>query len=257
MPYANFDLTGRIAIVTGAGRGLGRGMATALAEAGAAVIAAGRSKAGIEETAGIIRGRGGASHPVLFDAVKREDCRRLVTETIARHGRLDTIVVNHGVARHGPAIEVDDLQWQETIAINLTGAFLCAQAAGRQMIAQGRGGSIILISSTASTVGFNKLVAYGSSKGGVDQLCRQLAVEWGPSNIRVNAVNPGYTLNDMAGTEARHADSSLNEEVKRMTPLGRRATIAEIAGPVVFLASDAASFISGVCLAVDGGYCAR
>jgi gluconate 5-dehydrogenase len=257
MPYSDFDLTGRIAIVTGAGRGLGRGMAISLAEAGATVIVAGRSKVGIEETADIIRKRDSASHPIVFDAVKGEDCRRLVAETVARHGRLDTIVVNHGVVRHGPAIEVEESQWQETLAINLTSAFLCAQAAGRQMIAQSQGGSIILISSTASMVGFNKLVSYGSSKGGVDQLCRQLAVEWGPHNIRVNAVNPGYTLNDMAGTEARNADLDLNEEVKRMTPLGRRASIAEIAGPVVFLASDAASFISGVCLAVDGGYCAR
>jgi NAD(P)-dependent dehydrogenase (short-subunit alcohol dehydrogenase family) len=106
-------------------------------------------------------------------------------------------------------------------------------------------------------VGFNNLTSYGSSKGGVDQLCRQLAVEWGPHNIRVNAVNPGYTVSDTAGTEARHADPRLSEEVNRMTPLGRRATIEEIAGPVVFLASEAASFVSGVCLAVDGGYCAR
>jgi NAD(P)-dependent dehydrogenase (short-subunit alcohol dehydrogenase family) len=257
MPYAGFDLTGRIGIVTGAGRGLGRGMALALAEAGASVVAAGRSKAGIEETADRVRERGGACHPIMFDAVKREDCRRVVSETVARHGRLDTIVVNHGIARHGPAVDVGDSQWQETLAVNLTGAFLCAQAAGRQMIAQGGGGSIIFISSTASMIGSNNLAAYGSSKGGVDQLCRQLAVEWGPHNIRVNAVNPGYTMNDMAGTEARHADKGLNEEVKQMTPLGRRGTIAEIAGPVVFLASDAASFVSGVCLAVDGGYCAR
>jgi gluconate 5-dehydrogenase len=257
MPYADFDLTGRIAIVTGAGRGLGRGMAVALAEAGASVAVAGRSRPGLEETAGLVRERGGTCHPILFDAVKREDCRRLVAETVSRHGRLDTIVVNHGVAQHAPAVDVEESQWQETLAVNLTGAFLCAQAAGRQMIAQGKGGSIILISSTASMAGFNKLAAYGSSKGGVDQLCRPLAVEWGPHDIRVNAVNPGYTVSDMAGTEARHADPGLNEEIKRMTPLGRRATIAEIAGPVVFLASSAASFVSGVCLAVDGGYCAQ
>src|SRR5689334_25021349 len=129
------------------------------------------------------------------------------------------------------------------------------------MIAQGPGksgsaGSIVLISSTSSMTGSNNLVAYGASKGGVDQLCRQLAVEWGPHGIRVNAVNPGYTSNDMVGTEARHAAPGLNEEIKRMTPLGRRGTVAEIAGPVVFLASDAASYVNGVCLAVDGGYCA-
>jgi len=257
MPYSDFDLTGRIAIVTGAGRGLGRGMAIALAEAGATVIAADRSKAGVKETADIVRKRGSTSHASLFDVVKREECRRLVTETVARYGRLDTIVVSHGVNQHGPAIAIEDSEWRETLAINLTGVFLCAQAAGRQMIAQSHGGSIFLISSTASTVGFDKLAAYGSSKGGVDQLCRQLAVEWGPHNIRVNAVNPGYTVNKMAGAAVGQVDLDSDEEIKRMTPLGRRANIAEIAGPVVFLASAAASFISGVCLAVDGGYCAR
>jgi NAD(P)-dependent dehydrogenase (short-subunit alcohol dehydrogenase family) len=257
MPYKAFDLAGRVAIVTGAGRGLGRGMALALAQSGATVVAAGRSMPGIEATSRQIRDDGGASDPFLFDAVKREECRKLVAETVARHGKLDTFVINHGVAKHAPAVDVLDSQWQETIAVNLTSAFLCAQAAGKHMIEQRRGGSIIFISSTASMVGFNNLVSYGSSKGGVDQLCRQLAVEWGPHNIRVNAVNPGYTVSDMAGTEARHADSGLNEEVNRMTPLGRRATIEEIAGPVVFLASEAASFVSGICLAVDGGYCAR
>jgi NAD(P)-dependent dehydrogenase (short-subunit alcohol dehydrogenase family) len=257
MPYSDFDLTGRIVIVTGAGRGLGRGMAFALAEAGAAVVVADRSKVGVDETADLIGKRGSAVHPIVFDAARSRDCQRLVAETVALHGRLDTIVVSHGVTQHGPAIEVEELEWQETLTTNLTSAFLCTQAAGRQMIAQGQGGVIILISSTASTVGFDKLVAYGSSKGGVDQLCRQLAVEWGPHNIRVNAVNPGYTLNEMAGTRTPHAESNLRDEVKRTTPLGRRATIAEIAGPVVFLASNAAAFISGVCLAVDGGYCAR
>jgi NAD(P)-dependent dehydrogenase (short-subunit alcohol dehydrogenase family) len=257
MPYRAFGLDGRVAIVTGAGRGLGRGMALALAEAGAVVVAAGRSMPGIEETSRLICNAGGESHPLLFDAVKREDCRRLVAETAARHGRLDAVVINHGIARHALAVDVTDSQWNETIAINLTSAFLCAQAAGRHMIAQKRGGSIVFISSTASMVGFHNLASYGSSKGGIDQLCRQLAIEWGPHNIRVNAVNPGYTASDMVGTEGRHADPGLNEEVNRMTPLGRRATIEEIAGPVVFLASDAASFVSGVCLAVDGGYCAR
>src|SRR6516165_1341855 len=120
MPYADFDLTGRIAIVTGAGRGLGRGMAIAFAEAGAAVIAADRSKVGVEETVDTIVKYGGAAHPVVFDAVRSEDCRRLVAETVARHGTLDTIVVSHGVNQHGPAVEVEESQWQETLAINLT-----------------------------------------------------------------------------------------------------------------------------------------
>ena len=256
MPYAAFDLKGRIAIVTGAGRGLGRGMAEALAQAGATVICAGRTQASIDETAAKIRAAGGKAEAFLFDAVKREDCRRLVEETAQRHGQLNVMVVNHGIARAAPATEVSEGDWAETIAVNLTGAFLCAQAAGRQMIAQGKGGSIILISSNGSLVGFQDLTAYGASKGGVDQLCRQLCVEWGPHNIRVNAVNPGWTTNNMAGGDDRHAATGMNENIKRGTPMGRRGTVAEIAGPVVFLASDAAGFVSGVCLAVDGGWCA-
>ena len=174
--------------------------------------------------------------------MKREDCRRLVEETAKRHGQLDVMVVNHGIALAAPATEVGEGDWAETIAVNLTGAFLCAQAAGRQMIAQGKGGSIILISSNGSLVGFQDLTAYGASKGGVDQLCRQLCVEWGKHNIRVNAVNPGWTTNNMAGGDDRHAAVGMNENVKRGTPMGRRGTVAEIAGPVVFLASDAAGF---------------
>jgi gluconate 5-dehydrogenase len=256
MTYAAFDLSGRTAIVTGAGRGLGRGMAEALAQAGATVICAGRSQPGIDETAARIKTAGGKARAFLFDAVKREDCRRLVEDTAARHGRLDIMVVNHGIGRSAPAVETGDEDWNETIAVNLTGAFLCAQAAGRQMIAQGKGGSIILISSTGSLVGFEGLTAYGASKGGVDQLCRQLSVEWGRHNIRVNAVNPGYTTNNMAGSDERHGSPEEDEEIRRTTPMGRRGSVAEIAGPVVFLASDAAGFVSGVCLAVDGGYCA-
>ncbi len=256
MSYAAFDLSGRTAIVTGAGRGLGRGMAEALAEAGALTVCAGRTLAKVEETAAKIRAAGGKAEAFLFDAVNREDCRRLVADTAKRHGKLDIMVVNHGVAFSAPAVDVADRDWSETIAVNLTGAFLCAQAAGRQMIAQGKGGSIVLISSNASLVGFQDLTAYGASKGGVDQLCRQLAIEWGPHNIRVNAVNPGYTANNMAGGDDRHAAVGLNEDIRRMTPMARRGSVAEIAGPVVFLASDAAGFISGVCLAVDGGWCA-
>jgi gluconate 5-dehydrogenase len=256
MSYAAFDLSGRTAIVTGAGRGLGRGMAEALAEAGALVVCAGRTLAKVEETAAKIRAADGKAEAFLFDAVNREDCRRLVAETAQRHGKLDIMVVNHGVAFSAPAVDVADRDWSETIAVNLTGAFLCAQAAGRQMIAQGKGGSIVLISSNASLVGFQDLTAYGASKGGVDQLCRQLAIEWGPHNIRVNSVNPGYTTNNMAGGDDRHGAVGLNEDIRRMTPMARRGSVAEIAGPVVFLASDAAGFVSGVCLAVDGGWCA-
>jgi NAD(P)-dependent dehydrogenase (short-subunit alcohol dehydrogenase family) len=251
-----FELTGLTAIVSGAGRGLGRAMAKALAATGAKVVCGARSTAEVEETAAEIVAGGGQAFAVHLDATKPAECRAMVDRAVASSGSLDIAVVNHGIGFASPAEETTEEQFRRMIEINLTGCFNLAQAAGRQMIKQKKGGSIILISSTGSLVGFNGLAAYGASKGGVDQLCRQLAVEWGPHNIRVNCVNPGYTTHNMRGTDTRHAAADLNEEMRRMTPMQRRGTPEEMAAPVVFLASPAASFISGVVIPVDGGYCA-
>lgn len=251
-----FDLTGRVAIVTGSSRGLGQSIARGLGEAGAAVVISARSAGEVETTAREFRDAGIAAAAVPFDASVRADCQRLIDETIRRFGKLDVIVVNHGVSEAGPAVDVGEESWQRIMDINLKGAFNCAQHAARQMIAQGTGGSIIFVSSTASLVGFRNLLAYGASKGGVDQMMRQMAVEWGTHNIRVNAINPGYTTHDVRGTESRHADPALNNEIKRMTPMERRGTPEEFVGPAIFLASDASSFVTGVALPVDGGYCA-
>ncbi len=256
MTASTFDLTGLTAIVSGAGRGLGRAMAKGLAEAGAKVACGARSMPEVEETAQGIVAAGGHAFAVHLDATKPDDCRRMVERAVASSGGLDIAVVNHGIGFAAPAEETSEEQFRRMVEINLTGCFNMAQAAGRQMIRQGKGGSIILISSTGSLVGFRGLAAYGASKGGVDQLCRQLAVEWGPHGIRVNCVNPGYTTHNMRGTDARHARAEVEEEMRRLTPMGRRGTPEEIAAPVVFLASPAASFISGVVLPVDGGYCA-
>lgn len=251
-----FRLDGKVAVVTGAGRGLGRAIALGLGESGARVVAAARSAAEIDETAAEIGRDGQVAMAVRFDAARRADCERLIAETVRRFGRLDVMVANHGISKAQPAEEVDDDTWDRIMAVNLRGAFVCAQLAARQMMRQGGGGSIVAVSSTASLVGFRNLLAYGASKGGLDQMVRQMAVEWGDHDIRVNAVNPGYTTHNVRGTDARHADPALNEEVRRMTPLRRRGTPEEIAAAVVFLASDAASFITGVVLPVDGGYCA-
>ncbi len=142
------------------------------------------------------------------------------------------------------------------MSANVTGCFNCAQLVARRMIANGRGGSIVLISSTASLVGFPGLLAYGVSKGGVDQMVRQMAVEWGVHGIRVNAINPGYTTHHMRGSEARNDDDALEARIRDTTPMRRRGTPEEFAGPAVFLASDASSFVTGTVLPVDGGYCA-
>src|SRR5262249_38065752 len=162
------------------------------------------------------------------DATKPADCRAIVEHAVADSGALDIAVVNHGIGFSRPAEETTEEQFRRMLEINLTGCFNLAQAAGRQMIKQKKGGSILLVSATGGVVGFNGLVAYGASKGGVDQLCRQLAVEWGPHNIRVNCVNPGYTTHNMRGTDTRHAAAELNDEMRRMTPMGRRGTPEEM-----------------------------
>jgi len=254
MADGRFDLKGKTVIVTGAGRGLGRAIARGIAKAGATTIVAGRTAAALQEAAHEMRQAGGDARAAVFDATKREDVDRLVAEA-APGGRLDAIVINHGVSLSKAAEETTEAEMEAVLAVNVRSAFSCAQAAGRRMIAQG-GGSIVFVSSTASKVGFASLVAYGASKGGVDQIVRQLAVEWGPKGVRVNAINPGYTTNDMAGTEKRHADPALNAEMRRLTPMQRRGEPWEFAGPAVFFCSDASSFVNGFCLDVDGGYCA-
>ncbi len=256
MSQSHFDLTGKVAIVTGSSRGLGKAMARGLGEAGAAIVVSARTASEVEAAAREFTAAGLTVAAVPFDASIRADAQRLIDETVRRFGKVDIIVVNHGVSRAEPAEDVDEASWQHIMDVNLKGAFNCAQLAARQMIGQGTGGSIIFISSTASLVGFRNLVAYGASKGGVDQMVRQMAVEWGDRGIRVNAVNPGYTTHDVRSTEARHADPALSAEVKRMTPMGRRGRPEEFVGPVLFLASEASSFVTGVVLPVDGGYCA-
>ena len=157
------------------------------------------------------------------------------------------MVVNHGILGAAAAEELELASWRRTLEVNLTGAFSCAQAAARQMIAQGDGGAIVFTSSTASMVGFEQLLAYGVSKGGIDQMVRQLAVEWGPYQIRVNAINPGYTTHGMREGGERKSDPP-EELLRQMTPMGRRGAPEEMVGPALFLASEAASFVTGVCL---------
>lgn len=251
-----FDLSGKVALVTGAGRGLGCAMARGLAAAGAALVAAGRTATDVEATAERIRAAGGDAIAIPFDAVSRAENRRLIDATVTHFGHLDIAVVNHGIGRAGPAVEVSDAQLAETIDVNLKSAFVCAQEAARRMVAQGTGGAIVFTSSTGSQVAFTNLSTYGAAKGGVDQMCRQFALELAPHGIRVNAVSPGYMEHHMRGAAERHETPEMDEEVRQTTPMARRGRSEEMVGPVIFLASDAASFVTGQVLPVDGGYVA-
>jgi NAD(P)-dependent dehydrogenase (short-subunit alcohol dehydrogenase family) len=249
-----FDLSGRCAIVTGSGRGLGKAVARGLAGAGADVVVCARTKTEVDATVEEIAAEGGSAHGIVFDATRREDCRRLVAGAVERFGGLDVMVANHGIGGAGPAEETSEEDFQRILAGNLTSVFMCCQEAARQMIAQGRGGSIVAVSSTGSLVAFDGLVAFGASKGGLDQMVRQMALEWGRHRIRVNALNPGYTTHQRRPIPPR--DDPAEVRIAELTPLGRRGRPEEMAGPAIFLASDASSFVTGTTLVVDGGWCA-
>lgn len=251
-----FDLSGKKIVVTGAGRGLGAAMAKGLASAGASVLCAARTLSEVEDTAHVISNAGGTALAMKVDASDRHACGELIANAVQSFGRIDAIVVNHGVGGVLAAEDIDQDHWQHMINVNLTGCFNCTQAAGQQMIKQGGGGSIIMTSSNASLVGFKGLTAYGASKGGVDQLARQLAVDWGEYGIRVNTINPGYMAHKMRHRSDKPGgqETGVDDFQLKMTPLKRVGEAEELIGPVIFLASDASSFVTGHSIPVDGGY---
>lgn len=184
----------------------------------------------------------------------RAQIQGLVDRAVDHYGRLDVMGVNHGIGRAAMAEKIETEAWDEMVAVNLTSAFHCAHLAGQRMIKQGEGGSIVLVSSIGSCTAFCGLTSYGGAKGGVDQICRQLVPEWVYFGIRVNAVNPGFMTNHMRRSDERYDAADLTAAVEARTPVGRRGAPEEIAGPVIFLASDASSYVTGHIMPVDGGY---
>lgn len=256
MALGLFDLTGRVAAVSGAGRGLGRAMAEALAGSGAKVMCGGRTLATVEAAAKAINEAGGEAAACALDVVDRAACEDFVAATVERFGRIDIMMCNAGISIPRPAIDTDEATWRKVLDVDLTGCFNSAVAAGARMIDQGTGGAIVATSSNSGLVGFPNLAAYCAAKGGVHQLVRTLAIEWAPYGIRVNAVAPGWMAHAMKGAGFEREDPRVKDEIGLTTPLRRTGSDEEIAGPAVFLASDAASFITGVILPVDGGYVA-
>lgn len=250
-----FDLSGKVAVVTGSGRGLGKGVALGLGAAGARVVTASRTTSEAEATAAEIRRAGGEAAAFSVDITDRADCSRLVADAVGRYGSLDVMVCNAASNLHGPALDLSEDYWTRCLEVELTGYFYAAQAAGAQMVKQGTGGSIVMISANSSVVGYGELITTAAAKGGVDQMCRNLAVEWGRHNIRINSVNPGYTEHLPPAGDVKPGESDdIEADLRRLTPLPRRGRVEEFAWPVVFLASDASSFITGQNLMVDGGY---
>ena len=241
-------------IVTGAGRGLGKAMAEGLAAGGARVIVAGRTASDVDNVAAGIREAGGAASAVCFDAIQDEDCRKPVETAVTAYGGVDCIIINHGITHHADALSTSPAKFRQVVDINLSSAFICAQVAARQMIAQGAGGSVIFISSTASLLAFDGLSAYSASKGGIDQLTRQLAFEWARYGIRVNSIAPGYMNTHMRGVEAEYETQQFKNTLATKIPLGRRGEPHELVGAASLFASSASSYITGQQLVVDGGY---
>ncbi len=248
---AGFDLTGRTGLVVGGYGGIGTAVSALLADAGLTTIVAGRSSERAAATAIALAGRRGDVRPEALDVSDRDQVEACVQRVLEAHGRLDVVVNLAAVDVQGPAEDVESSAWDAVMAVNLSGAFWLAQAAGRAMLRQGEG-RIILFSSTRSAYGGRRGFApYGASKAGVNLLVKQLATEWGPHGITVNAIAPGFV--PTALVSARSADEGFLEMLRQRIPLGRFATAEEIAAPTLFLASPASSFVNGQVLYVDGG----
>jgi 2-deoxy-D-gluconate 3-dehydrogenase len=247
-----FDLKGRVAIVTGGNGGIGLGMARGLAQAGARVVIAarnaGKSRAAVED----LTARGGEAVAVETDVADERAVARLFAATRERWARIDILVNNAGINVRKPVHELSLDEWRRVLDTNLTSAFLCSKAAYPAFKAAG-GGKIINIGSMMSLFGASFAPAYGSSKGGIVQLTKSMAVAWARDNIQVNAVLPGWIDTELT-QNARQEVSGLHDSVLRRTPAGRWGGIDDMAGVAVFLASAASDFVTGTAIPVDGGY---
>lgn len=251
-----FDLSSKVAIVTGSGRGLGAVMAQGLAAYGARVVVCDRDLDAAQQIAQVIQSGGGIAAATYVDITLKQSCEELIRFGIQQFGQINVWVNNAAIDIIKPAIELEESEWDQVLNVDLKGQFICAQAAAKQMMHQGTGGSIIYISSIASVVGIRNLAAYSAAKGGINQLTRVMALEWAPNQIRVNAIAPGYFENIMQGATAEHDASEKQQQIKTFTPMQRRGKPEELVGPVVFLASDASSYVTGTVLFADGGYTA-
>lgn len=257
MKHDLFDLTGKVAIITGAARGLGKEIAEGYAEYRASVALVDLDLAGLETVAQSIEANGGHAVPLLCDVTRQDQVEAAVARTVQAFGRVDIMANVAGVSGRRPAEEMTVELWDRVIDINLKGCFLFSVAAGRQMIAQGNGGRIINMASVAGLVGLETGNAnYSASKGGVIAMSRCLAVEWARYNILVNTVAPTHfrtpLLDDLLLQKPEVMDYMLGN-----IPLKRLGEPREIVGPFVFLASEASSMITGHCLVVDGGHTAK
>jgi gluconate 5-dehydrogenase len=250
MTASPFDLTGRVALVTGAYRGLGFAIAQGMAKAGASVVLNGRKADALALAASTLTAAGYSASTSVFDVTDSAAVRTAVAAIEAQHGHVDILVNNAGIQRRNPLVDFSEADWNEVIATNLTAPFIVSQAALPGMIRR-RSGKIIHIASLMSELARPTVVPYTAAKGGVRQLTRGMAVELAAHNIQVNAIAPGYFATEM--NRALIDNPDFNAWVCKRTPAGRWGQPEEIAGLAVFLASPAANYMTGQMLVMDGG----
>ncbi|HZY47130.1 MAG TPA: glucose 1-dehydrogenase [Candidatus Bathyarchaeia archaeon] len=249
-----FSLKGKVAIVTGASSGLGVIFAEALGDMGANIELAARRVEKLNDVAGKLKMQGAKTRPFQCDVSKQEEVQALVDDTVKNFGRLDIIVNNAGIAAMSPATDISVDEWNKVVSVNMTGVFLCARTAARQMIKQS-GGNIVNIASIYGAVGdVFPASPYYATKGAVINMTRDLAVEWAPYNIRVNAIAPGFFPSEM--TEAIFQQPEYLEYIRKQTPLGRPGNLDDLKGAIVYLASSASAYVTGQTIFVDGGWTA-
>lgn len=249
-----FSLTGKIALVTGASRGLGQAMAIGLAQAGADVICSSSSAGGTDETRNLIRGLGRNAYEVVADLADAESVTRLAEQALAITGKVDVLVNNGGTIERFPAVDFPLEAWKKVIDVNLNGAFLLSQLIGKQMV-NNQQGKIINIASMLSFSGGITVPAYTASKHAIVGLTKALANEWASDNVQINAIAPGYFRTD--NTQALQDDPERNLAIENRIPAGKWGEPQQLVGAAVFLATSASDYVNGHVLAVDGGWLAR
>ncbi|TYP79348.1 SDR family NAD(P)-dependent oxidoreductase [Paenibacillus methanolicus] len=254
MQYPDFSIHNKIAMITGASKGIGYGIAKAMAAAGARVILTARNKASLVELVKDITNEGGMAEAYSLDVRHVADIRTVFQAVVDAYGRIDILVNNAGVGDGMLAEDVTEAYWDDMIDVNLKGLFFCCQSAGRVMLKQGFG-KIINISSQVSVVGIPKGVVYCASKGGVNQLTKVLALEWSSRGVNINAVGPTFIYTP--GTSESLGTPEFRDNVLSRIPAGRIGSVHDVAGAVIYLASPASDLVTGTLLLVDGGWTAQ